>query len=271
MQQTVIGVSVVGFSDVERHALNTIFRLSQERDLTYAPWMPLSAPGVTPPLGEAPVLLVDGDSAEAVMVQVRETLPPGQRLIWIGDDPPHHAWRVQQRPIDWAALLQDLDAVFAAHRVDSGLLDLDITEPAPLGPGLDLDLSGVIVVARRALVVGASADEAVYLKTRLALAAVPAMDVAHDMATAHALITDHQYCCGIFNLDAAGLDSWGLIGHFVRSQPQALTLAVSELAGPLGGWWRRRRLRRDAARHGIGALLPRPLQPPEVSRWLDLL
>ena len=37
-----IYVSVVGFSDVERHALNTIFRLSEERDVSYAPWVPLS-------------------------------------------------------------------------------------------------------------------------------------------------------------------------------------------------------------------------------------
>ena len=41
-----IYVSVVGFSDVERHALNTIFRLSEDRDVSYAPWVPLVAPGL---------------------------------------------------------------------------------------------------------------------------------------------------------------------------------------------------------------------------------
>ena len=54
-----IYVSVVGFSDVERHALNTIFRLSEDRDVSYAPWVPLVAPGAQPTLMTAEVLLVD--------------------------------------------------------------------------------------------------------------------------------------------------------------------------------------------------------------------
>ena len=33
-------VKVVGFRDVERHALNTLFRLSAERPTCYALWMP---------------------------------------------------------------------------------------------------------------------------------------------------------------------------------------------------------------------------------------
>ena len=33
-------VKVVGFRDVERHALNTLFRLSMERPTTYALWTP---------------------------------------------------------------------------------------------------------------------------------------------------------------------------------------------------------------------------------------
>src|SRR5438477_81924 len=33
-------IKVVGFSDVERHALNTVFRLSEGRDVTYSPWAP---------------------------------------------------------------------------------------------------------------------------------------------------------------------------------------------------------------------------------------
>ena len=53
--------------------------------------------------------------------------------------------------------------------------------------------------------------------------------------------------------------------------PQALTLATTELAGPLAGWWRRRRVRRDAHRVGITALLERPFQPRQVSAWLDLI
>ena len=127
-----IYVSVVGFTDVERHALNTIFRLSEDRDVSYAPWVPLVAPGAQPTLMTAEVLLVDGESAEAVLSHAKET-PTGQRLIWVGPDAPDHAWRVMQRPIQWAHVLHDLDAVYAARLVDSGYLDLDFTSPAPLG------------------------------------------------------------------------------------------------------------------------------------------
>ena len=66
MDKQRIYVHVVGFSDVERHALNTVFRLSEERELAYAPWAPLSAPGVQPSNFLAEVILVDGASAEAV-------------------------------------------------------------------------------------------------------------------------------------------------------------------------------------------------------------
>ena len=31
-------VKVLGFSDVERHALNTLFRLSEDRETGYALW-----------------------------------------------------------------------------------------------------------------------------------------------------------------------------------------------------------------------------------------
>jgi hypothetical protein len=58
---------------------------------------------------------------------------------------------------------------------------------------------------------------------------------------------------------------------FAEHNPKALTLATSELAGPLASWWSRRRVRRNAQRAGISALLARPIQPPEISVWLNLL
>ena len=111
MQKQRILVSVVGFSDVERHALNTVFRLSQERELSYAPWVPMAAPGAVIPAGVAQVALVDGESLEAVLSHAKE-MPPGQRLIWVGSDAPAHAWRGLSRPIQWSVVLDDLDAVY---------------------------------------------------------------------------------------------------------------------------------------------------------------
>ena len=149
-----IHVGVVGFSDVERHALNTIFRLSEEREVAYAPWVPLVAQGTGISVTGPEVVLVDGESAEAVLFHARPS-PEGQRVIWVGDDAPEHAWRVLTRPMSWSSLLEDLDAVYAARQVDSGLLVLDITSPGGLE---DLqDRPGVS--NRRALLVGLDAED----------------------------------------------------------------------------------------------------------------
>ncbi len=266
MQKQRVLVSVVGFSDVERHALNTVFRLSQTRDLSYAPYVPLRTPGVATPKGVSEVALVDGDSAEAVLSHAKE-MPTGQRLIWVGKDAPEHAWRVMDRPIDWAAVLHDLDAVYAANQADSGLLDLDVTAPAPLDPAFGDD----VISVRRALVVGADEQERTYLRTRLALAGVAQVDEVTTTEAAIAIIARNDYICGVFNLDDPQLDIWSLMRLFSEHNPRALTLATSELAGPLAGWWSRRRVRRNAQRAGISALLARPIQPREISVWLNLL
>ncbi|QHE86298.1 hypothetical protein [Hydrogenophaga sp. BPS33] len=269
MHKQRILVSVVGFSDVERHALNTIFRLSQDRELTYALWMPSRSPSAPSPAAVAQVALVDGESLEAVLSHAKE-MPPGQRLIWVGPDAPAHAWRVMQRPMDWAAVLHDLDAVYAAHRWDSGMVDLDVTSPAPLDVALGA-LSEPGDFVRRAVVVGTDEQEGTYLRTRLALAGVAHVDEASDAAHALELMSRYRYVCGVFNLDDHRMDVWALMRHFVERYPQALTLATTELAGPLAGWWRRMRVRRDVYRVGISALLERPFRPSQVSQWLDLI
>ena len=57
---TSVYVKVVGFNDVERHALNTLFRLSQGQSATYLLW--------TPELPVPPhVALIDVESYEAGM------------------------------------------------------------------------------------------------------------------------------------------------------------------------------------------------------------
>lgn len=260
-----IFVSVVGFTDVERHALNTVFRLSEERSPSYGLWSPPVASGPATALAHAEVALVDGECAEAVLSQAR-ALPQGQRLIWVGPNPPEHAWRVVDRPIHWASLLDDLDAVFAAHQIDSGLLDLDITEPGRLEGE-----EGGHRPLRRALLVGSSREECFYLRSRLALVGVVDVDEAASNESAFEFMGRHDYCCGVFNLDDLQIDAWSLARVFAERFPHALTVGSSELAGPLAAWWRRRRVRRDTRRAGIRALISRPLQPPELSRWMALL
>lgn len=258
-----IYVNVVGFSDVERHALNTVFRLSEERELSYVPWVPLTAPGVQPDIMRADVALVDGDSAEAVLAHAKE-LPPRQRLIWVGGGAPVHAWRVVGRPIQWAGLLDDLDAVSVARRVESGRLDVDVTSPASLESA-----SGE--PHKRALLVGPKPEEEPLYRARLALVGVQDADVVQNTELAAEMIGCQSYCCGIFNLDDHHIDAWSLARLFAQRNPQALTMGISEHAGPASPWWSRRRMRWDTARTGINALLARPLQADELQRSLDRL
>jgi hypothetical protein len=266
MQKQRVYVGVVGFSDVERHALNTVFRLSETRELSYAPWVPQVALGAKPPAMIAEVMLVDGESAEAVLSHAK-VMPTGQRLIWVGPGAPAHAWRVLDRPIQWASVLNDLDAVYAARQADSGLLDLDVTRPAPL----DLELESSPEHVRRALLVGLNGQERLALRARLAAMAVPEIDEVDSTEATMNLMRRHPYCCGVFNLDNPHLDVWSLARYFGQGNPRAMSMGISEHAGPLAAWWHRRRVRHDTQRTGIKVLLGRPLQTSELMQTLECL
>jgi hypothetical protein len=266
MHKQWVFVGVVGFSDVERHALNTVFRLSEDRDLSYAPWTPTGAAQAQAPLAAAQVLLVDGASVEGVLTHARE-LPAGQRLIWVGADAPPYAWRVLERPIAWSDLLHDLDAVYAAHQVDSGYLDLDISSPAPLGGGAGESE----IVKRRALLVGVDAVDAEVVRSGLARAQASEIDAVFNTDLAVTLMGRNAYSCAVFNLDAHQVDAWALARLFRTRFPKAKIVALSATAGPLGDWWNRRRVRRNSQQAGVSALLARPLLARDFTLWIDRL
>ena len=73
----------VGFSDVERHALNTVFRLSEARRTAYALWVE-SAPDA------AEIALIDSDSCEAAL-ELANPAHDSPKLIWVGDKAPARA------------------------------------------------------------------------------------------------------------------------------------------------------------------------------------
>ncbi|TNF60102.1 MAG: hypothetical protein EP306_09485 [Burkholderiales bacterium] len=264
MEGTRIFVGVVGFSDVERHALNTVFRLSEERDLVYVLWTPTVAQDAAVAPAPAQVVLVDGACAEAVLYHAKP-LPQGQRLIWVGADAPGHAWRVLGRPLAWGDLLHELDTVYAADQADSGLVDLDVTSPAALGE------PDAPPTPRRALLVGLGHGERVLVVRHLAQVGITEVDVVPDNEAAVNSLSRNGYCCGVFNLDEHLIDGWSLLRLFVEANPHAMAMALSDQVGPLAGWWRRRRVRRHARRAGVSALLGRPPAEPELSAWFDLL
>jgi hypothetical protein len=261
-----IYVSVVGFSDVERHALNTMFRLSEERDVSYAPWAPLVAPGAQPSQITAEVLLVDGESAEAVLAHAKET-PTGQRLIWVGPDAPAHAWRVLRRPIQWSHVLHDLDAVYAARQADSGYLDLDFSSPMPLdeGPG------GMVPLHRRGLLATTDLAERETLRLRLQGAGIDEIDEVGSNEATVELLGRHRYAVGAFNLDEHHLDTWSLARLFGQRNPLALNIGLSVHVGSAGNWWSRRRVQHDARKARLTVVLARPVQTQAMAPWMDLI
>ena len=108
-------VKVIGFRDVERHALNTLFRLSASQATCYALWTP-DAP-VPPQLA-----LID---LEAYQSGLELTLPEQNadlKMICIGHGAPASACCTLQRPLHWPDVVKAMDLLFvAAEKLDDGI------------------------------------------------------------------------------------------------------------------------------------------------------
>ncbi len=124
-------VKVTGFTDVERHALNTVFRLSEQRGIIYSLW-DSSAP-------EPPKLaLVDGQSDEA-RLELETPRNSLLKLIWVGAVAPAHTWRIFERPLSWPDVVKSMDELFVPPEpVDFDLgfdeFDDDAVRPGPRSP-----------------------------------------------------------------------------------------------------------------------------------------
>lgn len=237
-----IFVKCFGFSDTERHALNTALRLSEARDTVYAEW--------TSRTTKAPkVLLIDGDSWETV-VALANPLHDGVRMIWIGANPPKHVWRVFPAPVTWSAVVEAMDREFAPPTSLSMSMALDLefdpdidvdpdeiegTEPAPLMPENPASEAG-----KRVLLVDAGRTERMYLRAKFAAAGLYVVDDAVNAAEALAFLDTYEYQLVIVDLDLPDMDSQQLIRSIETRHPEIPQLFVS---GPARSWhqaWRAR-------------------------------
>lgn len=232
-------VKVVGFSAAERHALNTVFRLSEERHTMYSLWVP----GVP----EAPrLLLLDGESAEG-----RAELPPDRagaaRLVWIGPEAPSHAWRTYRRPISWTEVLQAMDDLFAA----SEGLDFDL---GPATDAMDTQPPEPVPGSRRALVVSVERDQRLYLRARLALAGLAMVDEVETGPQALALASRQPYCLALVVHQLPQVDAWAVLKRLRAAGAGRPEVIVAKAGASLPD-----RLR--ARLGGAGALLEIPMDP----------
>jgi len=196
-------VKVLGFTDVERHALNTVFRLSEQRGTVYSLWM-ADAP-------EAPRLaLIDGQSYEA-RLELESPNHSGLKLIWVGPVAPAGAWRTFERPIAWHDVVKAMDELFAP--------------PEPLDFDLDFD-SGVADTlppdeppAKRALIASADRDQRLYMRAKLALAQLTQADEAETGAQALELSRAHQYAVALVDFALPDVDAWSILKELTQATP----------------------------------------------------
>lgn len=241
---TTVFVKVVGFRDVERHALNTLFRLSAERSTTYAVWTP-----------DAPVMphvaLIDVESYEAGLALASPGLNRNLKLICVGAGAPAHAWRVFARPLNWTAVLHAMDQLFAQAGVD---IDLELE-----GESNSVSPPGV----RLTLLVDPAKDERLYLRARLSLAGLIEVDEVESVAQAQAKVRERHYDVVIVDVDSPD-DPWGLVERLVALDPPIGSVVISTSNN---SW----QMHERAEQAGCRAVLEKPYDPGHVFRVLQMV
>ncbi len=283
-----IFVRVFGFSDVERHALNTVFRLSESRPVVYALWNE-DAPE------KAQAALVDGDSWEATV----ELANPGNdklSVIWVGERPAGNAALVFERPLQWAAIVEGLDRLFVplasvpavqAYAVPgpepAAALDFDVSAPLPLDLDFDLGLDAfpddhasdadtttepapLEAVApeqqgERVLVVDADLETRLYLRAKLANAGLMVIDEAVTGAEALALMASHTYVLALIDVGVTDMDGWQLAKDARRQLGAAGQVVVMREKLWFLDKWR-------AHFGGAKAALAKPLHPRDLKHLM---
>lgn len=237
-----IWIKVVGFSDTERHSLNTLFRLSSRYDTPYALW---SSEVPSPPH----VALIDMDSYGAGLELASPSFNSKLKFICVGTKSQAGAWHSFLRPVDWNALVRVLDGLFATPGVD---IDLDFEAPTErtVPPGV-----------KATLLVGMTREHRLYLRARLALAGLPDVDDAETAAEAGCKIAQKNYDLAIVGLELSDADPWALV-QTLQEMPTPIRSMIVTTAAP--SW----SAMEQAERQGCAGLLDIPFNPRQV---LDLL
>ncbi len=219
-----IFIRVIGFTSIERHALNTVFRLSQARDsgrsISYEPWID-GAP-------DAPALvLVDGASGDANQELTRLHEDPSMGLIWVGAITPAQAWRSFTRPLKWPDVLTAMDMYFDRNSAANVDIDFDLNlDSDPDNPSLPNQLDaaatqpaafndwpsvGSAAVAKRALIADADGPDRMYLRSKLAAVHITHVDEASTLAQAKDFLTQHSYSFVSLDAGLKDADLWQTI------------------------------------------------------------
>ncbi len=191
-------VKVIGFSPEERHAIQTMLRLSQEGDVRFRLWK--TADKLAPN-----VLLLDADSLEAALEVQSPTFTPQIKSIVVGGATAfvEGAWRVFQRPLNWAEVLRALETLFVAAHPDISLHapeDENPQDAALIPPGY-----------KTALIIGLQREQQMYLKARLSLQGIAHVLEASDAGQAAEYLGQQGFDIVIVSQHLPDADSASLI------------------------------------------------------------
>jgi CheY-like chemotaxis protein len=216
-----IFIRVVGFTDAERHALNTVFRLSQQADPgrshSYEPWLPDNPE-------PASLALIDGSDGTAAQELSDLHRNPSMGLIWVGAVSPAKAWRSFNRPLSWPAVLTAMDMYFEPKPS----LDFDLsseTLPAQLDAAAThtAPLLAERPVSPSALLADPDPEARMFLRSLLSAMGITQIDEAATVIEAKALLTHNSYQFVCVDLGLNDRDPWSVMADASQARVRLIT------------------------------------------------
>lgn len=203
-------VKVAGFRDAERHALNTVFRLSMDRATQYQLWSPDLL--VSPQL-----VILDVDSYEGGIELASPTFNRQLKLISVGLNQPEIAWQHFSRPLNWVAVVQAMDQLFTGSEGTDFDFDTGASTIAIPGPGV-----------RASLLIDMDRGHRMYLRARLALAGFVEVQESTNSGEAVQKARVRNFDLVVVNLDhPAEINGWKLTEQLLSLEPAIGSIVLS--------------------------------------------
>jgi CheY-like chemotaxis protein len=195
-------VKLVGFKGVERDELNSVFKQTAGRPISYGLWTAESR--VAPH-----VALVDMDAFQSGLELVSPDLNSNQKMICIGKGAPAHAWRTFERPLYWPDVIAAMDSLFArSEKLDDGIDFGDSDQVSRMKPSF-----------KKVLLVDPIRESRMYLRARLALAGHAHVEDAETAEQALEFASQHHCDLVIMSLDLPDMEGWALVRQLVNLEP----------------------------------------------------
>jgi len=224
-------VDVIGFNDVERSMLSSIFALAARRDPGFAQFEPGANAGRTPD-----IYLVDADNpvafSEYRALHKRASLP----AVLVGSRPQGTDGLVLPRPLQWARLLQALDDTLSGG--DDAPIQVATPAPhvsqtlrrsvsgAPLGRTVPPREAPVTEAEKKralgdtVLVVDDNATVRMFMQAKLAPYGFE-VDIAETGEEAIGLSATQEYACVFLDVVLPGIDGYQVC-KLIKGNKQAI-------------------------------------------------